>query len=324
LAAYLYLWDRTRQVRSEMSYQQNRTVHAVVLYEQIARFHISVEHRLCEDAEFQTNHRQQNWEQLNATLVSLREIYIDLAAKGIVCENEAEFQGYLLLMQMDGPILQIAMGLPTRVLTSSAVKFALEAVIAQNNANWVRFFHLVRSGTYLQACLLHSRFPRVRAEALRRMASSIKGSYSLEKIVRVLGFEDVEEAADFCEAMDLNVQTIDSERCVLFPNKPHSAVLEDVSLLVRKSVIVIESKVEGVLLRDVVCGTAKPVKATGVALVEVDASVVKVFSFLCFLLFSLLFEFLISGKIGRWAVALQVFRLCFAQVIVETKRLECG
>ncbi len=161
-------------MRAELSYQQCRTSDAADLYEQIARFHIAAEHRLCEDPEFQTNHRQQNWEQLNATLVSLREIYSDLARRGIVRECEAEFQGYLLLTQMDGPILQLAMGMSAAVLTSPAVQFALEAFRAQNDANWVRFFDLVRRGTYLQACLMHARFGSIRAEALRRMASSIK------------------------------------------------------------------------------------------------------------------------------------------------------
>jgi hypothetical protein len=170
----LYLWDRTRQVRAELSYQQCRTSDAADLYEQIARFHIASEHRLCEDPEYQTNHRQQNWEQLNATLVSLREIYSDLARRGVVRECEAEFQAYLLLTQMDGPVLQLAMGMSSAVVASSAVQFALEAFRAQNDANWVRFFDLVRKGTYLQACLMHARFGNIRAEALRRMASSIK------------------------------------------------------------------------------------------------------------------------------------------------------
>lgn len=84
---------------------------------------------------------------------------------------------------MDGPILQLSMALSARVLTSSAVQFALEAFRAQNDSNWVRFFNLVRSGSYLQACLLHSRFSRIRAEALRRMASSIKVKQRAEKRV---------------------------------------------------------------------------------------------------------------------------------------------
>jgi hypothetical protein len=260
-----------------MSYQQYRSVEAVSLYEQIARFHIAVEHRLCEDVEFQTNHRQQNWEQLNATLVSLREIYVDLASHGVTCPNEGEFQGYLLMMQMDGPILQLSMGLSARVLTSAPVQFALEAFRAQNDSNWVRFFNLVRSGSYLQACLMHSRFPRIRAEALRRMASSIKGAYSLEKLTKVLGFEDVEEASGFCEAMDLKVDVLEGQECVLFPNRQHTAVLEDVLMLVRKATILIESKVEGVLLRDVVCGRLPQSSGkSGVSLVEVDPAVIKV------------------------------------------------
>lgn len=275
----MYLWDRTRQIRAEMSYQQYRNLEAVALYEEIARFHIAVEHRLCEDVEFQTNHRQQNWEQLNATLVSLREIYVDLASRGVVCVNESEFQGYLLMMQMDGPILQLSMGLSAQVLTSAPVQFALEAFRAQNDSNWVRFFNLVRSSSYLQACLMHSRFPRIRAEALRRMASSIKGAYPLERLTKVLGFEDVEEASSFCEAMDLKVEELDGHECVLFPNRPHKAVLEDALMLVRKSVIMIESKVEGVLLRDVVCGRAQTSGKTGVSLVEVDPAILKVHDF---------------------------------------------
>ena len=111
MAAYLYLWDRTRQIRAELSYQQCYTVEAAELYQQIARFHICSEHRLCDDLDYQMNHRQQNMEQLNATLVSLREIYLDLASRNIFCEGESEFQSYLLLTQLDGPVLQLAMAL---------------------------------------------------------------------------------------------------------------------------------------------------------------------------------------------------------------------
>lgn len=73
--------------------------------------------------------------------------------------------------------------------------------------------------------------------------------------------------------------TLDGQQCVVFPNRPHATVLEDPSLFVRKATIVIESKVDGVLLGDVVrgrTGAANAGVSSGVALVEVEPALVKV------------------------------------------------
>lgn len=47
------------------------------------------------------------------------------------------------------------------VRNSSEVKFAVQAFAALNSNNFVRFFKLVQSASYLNACLLHCYFNQV-------------------------------------------------------------------------------------------------------------------------------------------------------------------
>ena len=58
------------------------------------------------------------------------------------------------------------------VLNSSEVKFALEVFSSLNSNNFVRFFKLLKSASYLNACIMHRYFTQVRRSALRVMTKA--------------------------------------------------------------------------------------------------------------------------------------------------------
>jgi hypothetical protein len=73
---------------------------AVSLVEQCARFHIHCSERLvAEDTSVFDN--KINSENLTKCLQTLKYMYHDLALKGIVCPNEAEFRGYIILLNLN-------------------------------------------------------------------------------------------------------------------------------------------------------------------------------------------------------------------------------
>jgi SAC3/GANP family len=56
--------------------------------------------------------------------------------------------------------------LSSEIRSSEAVHFALQVAAALSSNNYVHFFKLVRSTTYLNACILHRYFAQVRSRAL--------------------------------------------------------------------------------------------------------------------------------------------------------------
>lgn len=53
------------------------------------------------------------------------------------------------------------------VRNSPEIEFAVKAYSALNSNNYVRFFRLVKSASFLNACILHRYFNQVRARALQ-------------------------------------------------------------------------------------------------------------------------------------------------------------
>ena len=57
--------------------------------------------------------------------------------------------------------------LPYDVRESPEVRFGVGVYLALNGNNYIRFFRLVRSATFLQACILHRYFTQIRTRALQ-------------------------------------------------------------------------------------------------------------------------------------------------------------
>lgn len=235
---YDFVWNRTRGIRKDITQQHLCDPLTVSLIEKCTRFHIHCAHFMCEEPMSSFDAKINN-ENMTKCLQSLKEMYQDLRNKGIFCASEAEFQGYNVLLNLNkGDILREVQQFHSDVRNSSEVNFAVQAFAALNSNNFVRFFKLVQSASYLSACLLHCYFNQIRKDALRALNIAYTVStqrstvFPLDGVVRMLLFRDCEEATDFLNYHGLTV----SDGCV---ELNRSAFLEPEGLSkARKSVFI--------------------------------------------------------------------------------------
>ncbi|XP_039078077.1 germinal-center associated nuclear protein [Hyaena hyaena] len=213
---YDFVWNRTRGIRKDITQQHLCDPVTVSLIEKCTRFHIHCAHFMCEEPMSSFDAKINN-ENMTKCLQSLKEMYQDLRNKGVFCASEAEFQGYNVLLNLNkGDILREVQQFHPAVRNSSEVKFAVQAFAALNSNNFVRFFKLVQSASYLNACLLHCYFHQIRKDALRALNIAYTVStqrstiFPLDGVVRMLLFRDCEEATDFLNYHGLTV----SDGCV--------------------------------------------------------------------------------------------------------------
>ncbi|XP_069839185.1 germinal-center associated nuclear protein isoform X2 [Dendropsophus ebraccatus] len=208
---YDFVWNRTRGIRKDITQQHLCDPVTVSLMEKCMRFHIHCAYQLCEEPMSSFDPKINN-ENLTKCLQSLKEMYQDLQNRGETCPCEPEFRGYSVLLNLNkGDILREVQQFPESVRNSEEVKFAVQVFAALNSTNFVRFFRLVRSASYLNSCILHCYFPQIRRDALRVLNVAYTTSsqrptlFPLENIVRLLFFQDAEEATDFLTAFGLSV-----------------------------------------------------------------------------------------------------------------------
>uniref|UniRef100_A0A8C7GGN7 Germinal-center associated nuclear protein n=1 Tax=Oncorhynchus kisutch TaxID=8019 RepID=A0A8C7GGN7_ONCKI len=208
---YDFVWNRTRGIRKDITQQHLCDPLTVSLIEKCTRFHVHCAHHLCQE-HMMTFDAKINNENMTKCLQSLKEMYQDLSTRGVYCPQEAEFRQYNVLLKLDvGDVLREVQQFRDEVRNSPEVKFAVQAFAALNSNNFVRFFKLVKSASYLAGCLLHRYFNQVRGKALRTLnnahtAGSQRSTiFPLEDLVRMLMFEDDAEATDFIQQFGLNV-----------------------------------------------------------------------------------------------------------------------
>uniref|UniRef100_A0A8C2TPU7 Germinal-center associated nuclear protein n=1 Tax=Coturnix japonica TaxID=93934 RepID=A0A8C2TPU7_COTJA len=208
---YDFVWNRTRGIRKDITQQHLCNPLMVSLIEKCTRFHIHCAHHLCEEPMSSFDAKINN-ENMTKCLQSLKEMYQDLANKGIYCESEAEFRGYSVLLNLNkGDILREVQQFHPEVRNSPEVRFAVQAFAALNSNNFVRFFKLVQAASYLNACLLHCYFNQIRKDALKSLNIAYTVStqrctvFPLDHLVRMLLFKDCEEATDFISYYGLSV-----------------------------------------------------------------------------------------------------------------------
>ena len=237
-----FVWDRTRGIRNDFSIQQvSRTEDlriAIDCFERIARFHILSLHQLSrsdlKDNEF--NHHQER-EQLNNTLLSLMYYYDDSRHK-LRSPNEAEFRAYCIIFEIQDqrPDLEDrAQNWPRQILKDSRVQTALKVYAAASNtsdeqgplrprtpfstaqANSGGFWSTIRSNavSYLTACVAEIYFNLVRSTTLeviwkayrgKRGGSTKIGDWILPDLTGVLGFDNDDQTAQFCEEHEFMIE----------------------------------------------------------------------------------------------------------------------
>uniref|UniRef100_A0A8C0VJL2 Germinal-center associated nuclear protein n=1 Tax=Cyanistes caeruleus TaxID=156563 RepID=A0A8C0VJL2_CYACU len=208
---YDFVWNRTRGIRKDITQQHLCNPLMVSLIEKCTRFHIHCAHHMCEEPMSSFDAKINN-ENLTKCLQSLKEMYQDLANKGIYCKSEAEFRGYNVLLNLNkGDILREVQQFHPEVRNSPEVRFAVQAFAALNSNNFVRFFKLVQAASYLNACLLHCYFNQIRKDGLKSLniaytvSTQRSTAFPLDHLVRMLLFKDCEEATDFISYYGLSV-----------------------------------------------------------------------------------------------------------------------
>uniref|UniRef100_A0A8L7T2N4 SAC3/GANP/THP3 conserved domain-containing protein n=2 Tax=Brugia malayi TaxID=6279 RepID=A0A8L7T2N4_BRUMA len=197
---YDFLWNRTRAIRKDITQQMMVNETAVTLIEQCVRLHIFASHRLCE-LNFNEFDQKMNTENLSKSLQSLRYLYDDLAKKGVHYSSEAEFRAYEIMLNLsDSNVFRQALTYRREILEAGSVRLAIRLFTCLQNQNYVRFFRLLKNdATYLQCCLCHRFFNRMRHQAMYAISHSIfiMGKYPVNKFVQLLGFDDRDASLQF-------------------------------------------------------------------------------------------------------------------------------
>ncbi|KAM6978448.1 germinal-center associated nuclear protein-like [Tautogolabrus adspersus] len=252
---YDFVWNRTRGIRKDITQQHLCCPDTVSLIEKCTRFHVHCAHHLCEE-HISSFDAKINNENMTKCLQSLKEMYQDLATRQVYCPQEAEFRQYNVLLKLnDGDILRDVQQFREEVRNSPEVKFAVQAFAAVNSNNFVRFFKLLKGASYLASCLLHRYFNEVRAKALKILNIAYTNgpqstAFPVDDVVRMLMFENVEEAMDFIQQYGINVHDGEVELSRTSFQEP------DLPLSQTKSEVILAKKM--VLIGEVVNGGPLP------------------------------------------------------------------
>ncbi|XP_019754151.2 uncharacterized protein LOC109533306 [Dendroctonus ponderosae] len=205
-----FLWDRTRGIRKDITQQALCSQGSVELVEQCARFHIHCSARFMgEDPS--VFDQKINTENLTKCLQTLKYMYHDLELKGEMCPNEPEFRAYIILLNIcDGNFMWEVQNLRTDIQKSPEVKFALQVYSAFEKRHFVKFFKLIRSTTYLNACILMRYFVQVRLQAIESLIKCFTppksiSFYPVPEIAYLLLFDDFESTVDFMKTFGIGM-----------------------------------------------------------------------------------------------------------------------
>ncbi|GER37454.1 SAC3/GANP/Nin1/mts3/eIF-3 p25 family [Striga asiatica] len=205
LGLYNFLWDRMRAIRMDLRMQHIFNLEAINMLEQMIRLHVIAMHELCEynkgEGFSEGFDAHLNIEQMNKTSVELFQLYDDHRKKGIHVPSEREFRGYYALLKLDKHpgykvepaelSLDLAKMTPEMRQTPE-VLFARDVARACRTGNFIAFFRLARKASYLQACLMHAHFSKLRTQALASLhcGLQINQGIPITLVAKWLGMED--------------------------------------------------------------------------------------------------------------------------------------
>jgi len=214
LGMHNFLWDRMRAIRMDLRMQHIFNLEAITMHEQMIRFHIIAMHELCEystgEGFSEGFDAHLNIEQMNKTSVELFQMYDDHRKRGCPVPTEPEFRGYYALLKLDKHpgykvetaelSLDLAKMTPD-IRNTNEVLFAREVARASRAGNYIAFFRLARRATYLQACLMHAHFAKLRTQALASLHSGLQKNQGIPvaQVVKWLGMEgeDIEGLLEY-------------------------------------------------------------------------------------------------------------------------------
>ncbi|KAK7245749.1 hypothetical protein RIF29_40598 [Crotalaria pallida] len=273
LGVYNFLWDRMRAIRMDLRMQHIFNQGAITMLEQMIKLHIIAMHELCEytkgEGFSEGFDAHLNIEQMNKTSVELFQLYDDHRKKGIYVPTEKEFRGYYALLKLDKHpgykvepaelSLDLAKMTP-EIRQTPEVLFARNVARACRTSNFIAFFRLARKATYLQACLMHAHFAKLRTQALASLHSGLQNNQGLpvSHVAKWLAMEDehieglleyhgfvlkaFEEPYMVKEGQFINADNDYPTKCSKLVHKKRSGrIIEDVALSIQAKSLPMES-----------------------------------------------------------------------------------
>ncbi|XP_058084002.1 SAC3 family protein B isoform X2 [Magnolia sinica] len=214
LRMYNFLWDRMRAIRMDLRMQHIFNRNAITMLEQMIRLHIIAMHELCEytkgEGFSEGFDAHLNIEQMNKASVELFQLYDDHRKNGSSVPTEKEFRGYYALLKLDKHpgykvepaelSLDLAKMTPD-IRCTPEILFTRDVARACRTGNFIAFFRLARKATYLQACLMHAHFSKLRTQALASLHSGLqnKQGIPIKQVINWLGMEeeDIESLLEY-------------------------------------------------------------------------------------------------------------------------------
>lgn len=234
-----FLWDRTRSIRRDFTFQQASLTAAdyideVYCLETIARFHVIALHQMSDPYNTSDDFSEhQEIEQLGRTLLSLIHTYEDCKSQKIQCDNEAEFRAYFVIYHARNPAMMEAVQdwgkdfwESDEIQTATALVECLHNIWEINGPlkpqsasdialnMYSRFFKIIRQPevSYTTACFAEIHFNSVRKTALMTILSAYRKQreqttdWTLPTLNTFLHFDTLDDAEAFIEGHGLYIK----------------------------------------------------------------------------------------------------------------------
>lgn len=230
--AQSFIWDRTRSIRQDFTYQNYFGPEAMDCNERIVRIHILTLHVMAKTkSEFS---QQQELEQMNKALKTLSEMYAEYRSRGIEAPNEAEFRAYYLISQLRDPELDREIqSLPDSIIKDEKVQLALNLrnlvqtnIIergfqpTENVLNFYKnFFQNFAQGQVpiLLSYLLEIHLNEIRFYAIKSLKRSIHSKskpFPSEYMINLLAFNDFSDLSNFANHYGLQITQADENNFI--------------------------------------------------------------------------------------------------------------
>ncbi|CEP24178.1 SAC3 [Cyberlindnera jadinii] len=241
--AQSFIWDRTRSIRQDFTYQNYFGPEAVECHEKIVRIHIITLHVMAKTSfEFS---RQQELEQMNKALKTLSEMYSEYRSRGLQAPNEAEFRAYYMLSQHRDPELDREIQeLPKEILEDDKVQMALnirnliQTNIVERGFQFTEnvldlfktFFHNFKRGTFplLMTYIMEVHLNEIRFyafKAIKRSLHTRAKPYPVNFFIELLAFNDESDLSDFCNYYGVQISILEGKKYVDIFSLTHNSHL---------------------------------------------------------------------------------------------------
>ncbi|KAJ6807871.1 SAC3 family protein C isoform X2 [Iris pallida] len=215
---YDFVFDRTRSIRQDLSMQKIVDDQAIHMYEEMVKFHIICHQKLarcCGESDFSSLYHL-NMEQLMKCLLSLFDIYDTNRRSKSVCNNEAEFYSFYVLLRLScktpamGDSLHLWFRqLPSPVLHSKEIHFSRTILRYYRIGNYRSFFNTIANkASHLQLCLMEPLFNEVRVKAISyiNFCGYKLHPYPLARLSKLLMIKE-KELESLCHVCGLEIIT---------------------------------------------------------------------------------------------------------------------